>query len=88
MKTKNMYDPATMTQAVLSQAMELYCLGIELETERLTLAECADELGLSDPRTVEQSAKVQGLCLRFSPLEKEHIAHTEHIMGLTGKCIQ
>lgn len=69
-----------LKQEILNQAMELYKLGIEVETERQCLSDYAERYGLSEPRTVEQAEKVQGLLNKFAELEKKHLAATERHM--------
>lgn len=71
-----------LKQSVLNQAMELYRLGIELETERTQLANCAKLYGFSDQRTIEQYDKTQRIINQFAELEKRHIATTERIAGI------
>lgn len=72
-------------EMILSQAMELYTLGIEVETERLKLNELAVKFGCSSPHTLAQSQKMDTLMNSFSKLEQKHIADTERYAGLNGR---
>ena len=82
MKARISFHPDLLKQAILNQAMELYRLGIEVETERSILEDYVEQCGLSAPATIEQSQKLDRLLSKFAELEKKHIGMTEQLAGI------
>ena len=74
MKARITFHHAFIKQEVLNQAMELYRLGMEVESERQLLMDIADEHGLSASITLEQSMKVSAVCRTW---KEAHTAHEQ-----------
>lgn len=72
---------------IITQAMELYSVGIDIEKEKQKLQKYVSKYGLYDPETVKQLEKVEGLTNKFDELEKKHIAATEKHAGINSSLI-
>lgn len=80
-KTVN-FQKRRLSEQILSQAAELYVLGIQVETERQKLLEVSEQYGFSSPITAEQYERVSRLLRAFDEMENRHISMTEQYAGI------
>ncbi len=65
--------------SILKQAMELYRLGVQIETAQQELVRREQLYGYAHALTMKKAQEIMSLTIQFDTLEKQHLMDTNKV---------